>query len=319
MNTKIKNKIHTKIISYKQLYENEVNKNNILLNSIINKNNIIKNLELKIKQLELKNKLIDKSNPVNKENKNIICESTQKLKKGSMCSKNGYEYEKKIFDILQLTKLNNKKFNTQDLKDLGGSSSRNDIECNLHIDNDIGIEIKKYNTPDWMQCTITYKNNKWITTDKGKIPHDCRIKFNTLLENVMIFDNKLPPFINKSLTYDEWIEIKKNDKTWNDMYIDIPNTIIRNLYKLKDCYYIQVSDYGLYHLGHDICNFNVPEFTLDQKMRIRIKVHTKKNTKGFCNLSITASCLPKDIRQLNKSPYSLDDKNKLPVNLYIIN
>ena len=153
------------------------------------------------------------------------------------------------------------------------------------------------------------------TTDKGKIPQESRTKFKKLLENIKIFNNELPPFINKKITHDEWIKIKKENPNWNDNYIDIPDTTISDLYKAKGCYYIQISEFGLYHLGNDICNFNVPEFILPQKLRIRIKVHTRKNKKGFCELSITASCIPKDIRKLVKSTYTLDNKDNLPSNL----
>ena len=47
-------------------------------------------------------------------------------------------------------------------------------------------------------------------------------------------------------------------------------------------------------------------------MRIRIKIHSKKNKKGYCSMSVTAACKPKNIKLLQKSPYSLDDTNKLP-------
>jgi hypothetical protein len=71
-------------------------------------------------------------------------------------------------------------------------------------------------------------------------------------------------------------------------------------------------------LGNDICNFNVPEFICDQHLRIRTKIHTRCNKKGYCNLSVMLSCKPTNIRKLNNSPYSLDNNNKLPENLLYI-
>jgi hypothetical protein len=53
-------------------------------------------------------------------------------------------------------------------------------------------------------------------------------------------------------------------------------------------------------------------------MRIRIKVHTKKNVKGFCVLSVTAACQPKNIKTMSNSHFSLDDERKLPNNLIYI-
>jgi len=68
-----------------------------------------------------------------------------------------------------------------------------------------------------------------------------------------------------------------------------------------------------------VCGFNVPEFVCEQQLRLRTKIHTRKNTKGFCKLSVTISCQPKNIKQLKNSDYSLDDISKLPENLeYIV-
>ena len=60
---------------------------------------------------------------------------------------------------------------------------------------------------------------------------------------------------------------------------------------------------------------NVPLFDLEQQLRIRTKIHTKKNKKGFCSLSVTAACQPKNIKELILSQYTLDNKDKLPGNL----
>ena len=75
----------------------------------------------------------------------------------------------------------------------------------------------------------------------------------------------------------------------------------------------QVSEKGLYHLGNDICNFNVPEFICEQQLRIRTKIHNKKNKKGYCDLSVIVACQPKNIKDLVISNYSLDDETKLPL------
>lgn len=239
-------------------------------------------------------------------------------KKGAMCSINGKKYEQKIYNIVKNCQINKQKFNTQDENELGGSSLKNDILCNYNDDKNIGIEIKKYKTPDWMQCGIKYdfKEQKWKASSISKISQNAKNIFEQLIENIILFDNKIPPFIEQQLTYKEWIQIKQNTDKWNDIYKDIPNDTIQQLYKIKGCQYIQISDgYGLYHLGKDVCNFNVPPFIVSQQLRIRIKVHTKKNKKGYCKLSVTVSCQPKNIKTLQKSNFSLDDKNKLPNNL----
>ena len=239
------------------------------------------------------------------------------LKKGSECSVQGNKYENAIYNIVKHTKINGKNFNTQKKEELGCSSARNDIECNYVYKCDIGIEIKKANTPDWMQCVLKYDAilNKWKTSEKSKIPEDSRHIFDKLIKNVNLY-NKPPPFLEKDITHKEWLQIKQEDSTWNDKYISIPDNTIRQLYYKKHCQYIQISDgYGLYRLNDDVCEFKVPLFTVKQRLRIRIKVHTKKNNLGYCKLSVTMSCQPINIKQLKISDFSLDNKEKLPQNL----
>lgn len=238
--------------------------------------------------------------------------------KGSQCSVEGNKYEKKIHNVIKYCNINHKPFHTQKEYELAGSSSKNDIECNFITENDISIEIKKYNTPDWMQCSIKYNkiNKKWEATKKGKNPEECRKMFDKLINEINLYDGEIPPFMKNPITHEEWVKIKTETKRWNDLYIDIPSDYISKLYQAKGCNYIQISNgYGLYHLGNDICNFDVPLFNIEQQLRIRTKIHTRKNKKGFCNLSVTIACQPKDITKLKHSKYTLDDETKLPVSL----
>jgi hypothetical protein len=234
-------------------------------------------------------------------------------KRGFNCVKSGIAYEKIIHNIVKKCKINNKLFNTQKEKELGGCNANNDIECNFRGKKNIGIEIKKCKTPDWMQCCLKYHfvKNKWIGSPKNKIPTKSKKIFEKLLGNINLFNGKIPPFVSKNITYDEWTQIKKDTSDFNDIYLECPNNKIQKLYKEKGCKYIQISEKGLYHLGTDICNFKVPKFICPQELRIRTKVH-KTNRKGFCRLSVIISCKPKNINSLLSSPYSLDDTRNLP-------
>lgn len=185
-----------------------------------------------------------------------------KKKKGAECSKKGKEYEKKIHDIVKRCSIYGRPFNTQDEADLGGSSSKNDISCNYIDKEDIGIEVKKSATPDWMQSSIKFNNDtkKWEVT-KGKNPKKCRKIFNNLINNINLYDGDVPPFFMRKITHKEWKKIKEKTDKWNDVYFDIPPDTISKLYSAKGCKYIQISDnYGLYHLGIDICGFDVLPF-----------------------------------------------------------
>lgn len=258
---------------------------------------------------------------INKEyttNKEYNTNMDVKKSKGHQCSVNGSKYELQIHSVVKKCTINGKLFNTQHENELAGSSSKNDINCNYNNIEDIGIEIKKYNTPDWMQCSIKYDidSNRWVPSSRGKNSKECQDIFTNLINSLNLYDGDIPPFMTKSITHEDWIKIKKETNKWEDKYIDISPDTIRRLYSSKGCAYIQISDnYGLYHLGSDTCNFNVPLFEIEQQLRIRTKIHTRKNKKGFCNLSITVACQPKNIKNLIRSNYSLDNKDKIPNNL----
>ena len=255
-------------------------------------------IEILFRDLNLKEK-----KPVNK-------------KRGSGCSKSGNNYEKLVWNTIKNLQYNNKPFNTQDEKDLAGSGNNNDIQCDFN-NSKIGIECKSILTaPDYQQCTLKYKNNIWrhefskhskISKENAKIIHD-------IIGNNKLFGDT-PPCIKKNITQKEWNTIKNKTNRWNDIYIPInDSTTIRNLYKLKGNGYIQIGDYGLYHLGKDIYNFDVPEFLIKQQLRVRIKSHGKRKD-GSYKYSVTAACQPCPGNKLMKSPYSLDNIKKIPKNL----
>ena len=238
--------------------------------------------------------------------------------RGAGASISGKNYEKELHKNLKKCMLNGKPFNTQHENTLGGSTSNNDLSCNLEGVGDIGIEAKKL-TPDWMQCSIKFntETNKWDATPNSKNPIECGKIFNELINNFNLYGGDIPPFMKRSVTHEEWKQIKKQTNQWNDTYIDIPSDTIRNLYSKKGCQYIQISNgYGLFHLGGDPCKFGVPIFDIEQQIRVRTKIHTRKNSKGYCSLSVTAACQPKNIKQLQASQYSLDNIGKLPPNLH---
>ncbi len=255
--------------------------------------------------------ILEKEIELLKKENQLLNDKINKLNRGSNCSISGNTYEQGIHNILKDTFYDNKPFHTQNINELGGSSSSNDIVCI----NNIGIEVKKAKTPDWMQCSLKLVNNKWEGSEKGKIPFESRQEFNKIIGNTKLFNNNIPPFMTKQITHKEWLEIKSKNTIFDDSYIKIPDDTINKLYLAKGCYYIQISDYGLYRLGDDIFNFNVPLFKIPQKLRIRTKIHTRKNKDGFCVMSVIASCLPDDISLLKPSMYSLDSVEKLPKQL----
>ena len=164
--------------------------------------------------------------------------------RGSGCSINGKKYELEVYNIVKKCKLNGNNFNTQNEHELGGCSSKNDIECNMNTERDTSIEIKKSNAPDWMQCSLKYDdiNKKWIGSSKNKIPETSKQIFEELISKHILFNGKVPPFLLKDITHEEWIKIKNETPDYNDIYIDCPNDTIMNLYSANG--YIQISEKG---------------------------------------------------------------------------
>jgi len=241
--------------------------------------------------------------------------------KGARCSVEGKKYEKKIYSIVKHCIIEEQLFNTQMENELGGCDSHNDLECNYNGTKNIPIEIKKKNTPDWMQSVIHYNKDthKWFGSKNNKIPETSKQLFETLIKDNTLFNGNIPPFLYKNITHSEWIQLKQDTNDFNDTYIDCPNDTIKKLYSEKGCYYIQISDLGLYHLGNDICGFKVPEFLCEQQIRVRTKIHTKCDANGFCKLSVTIACKPKHIKSVVPSPYSLDTIDSLPEKLVYTN
>jgi hypothetical protein len=138
------NKLAIEKIEILEKEKQELLKTNNQLNELVNKFSIINiNENENYKSINVSNEII------NVEENEVV-----KCKKGRNCSINGNLYEKTIYNIVKNCYINDKQFNTQDENELGGSKSDSDIICNYKSDKDTDIEIKKYNSPDWMQCSL---------------------------------------------------------------------------------------------------------------------------------------------------------------------
>lgn len=246
---------------------------------------------------------------------------TISIKNGKKPSENGKKYEIDIVNIVKYTYINNEKFNTQKEGDLGGSSSKIDIICNFNEKiNNIGIEAKNSVSAEYIQLDVHKEDDKWIGPKITRNSHPESV-INRYLDEINAQENlyfgKMPPLNKTKKEFEEWetwllskkkeIGEKENiDYSWKSK----DNDFVKKNYKDKGCSYIQIKDFGLYHLGNDICNFNVPEFKPDNiRLRIRCK---RRGSKGCVPSSITMSAY---VCGLKKSEFSLDDKTKLPKNL----
>lgn len=231
---------------------------------------------------------------------------------GARCSEQGRLYECLVATICQTVKSSyiDVPLNTQSQHELGGCSGRQDIMLNYYHVHDIGVEVKRV-TPDWMQMSICpTQTATWTPTLKVRIPLEAQEIFMSYV-NTMNFP--VPPFFERSITFDEWSHIKS---MYKDRYREVPNETISRAYRAKNTSYIQVNGYGLYHTGVDVCGFNVPLFACQQFIRIRCKRHGKRDCNGkHVPSSVMMSFRPK-LKTLPKSPYSLDCMERLPKNLH---
>lgn len=224
--------------------------------------------------------------------------------RGSMCSISGSLYETKVHNVVRrcVTPLN-QFFNTQSELDLGGSSSSPDLSC---VWNGVMVHIEcKHNAVDWGQSKAVLEGGRWL--HKDPIVSD-------ILNEGKLFDFKLPPPMCQDILHKDWLIMKKSNKTWDDRYFNISSNRIKEYYRQKGCSYIQINTNGLFHLGQDVCNFGVPEFNSDQKLRVRVKVHGRKLRKRkYTYVSVMCSHMSKKLKV--SSRYSLDNPERLPPGL----
>lgn len=264
----------------------------------------------------------------------IFNKNKEIVSSGKKPSINGKKYEIEIFNNCnKLRYINGGKF-IQDLEsDLGGSSVKNDLLCTYTHLNKIfktGIEIKNNLNAEMGQQSIVFSNNRWIAKSK-KNPEMVNKLFENIVNieknntnNINILNDppKLKEYKNRK-EFDDWQEMHlskikaqnpESKKKSADYCWEILNTkFISEIYKYKGNSYIQIKNYGLYHLGVDICNLGVPEFK-PETIRIRIRCK-RRGKKGCIPSSITVSAYAKGLK---KSDFSLDNLDKIPKNLTII-
>jgi len=252
---------------------------------------------------------------------NCSLNSDIKISNGAKAVNNGKKYEKDVYCVVKDTYINDKKFNIQNENELGGNSYRPDMKC-IYNNLDIIKELKNDVNAEFIQVDVI-KEETWISKNKSKHPLSVYKRYEdeiNLQDN--LFYGILPPLNKTRKEFDEWETVQSKLKQKDEKYknkkriskeyswISKDKHFIKLNYKDKGCHYIQIKDYGLYHLGEDICNFNVPEFNPESvKIRLRCK---RRQGKNCVPSSITVSSYP---YKLEKSNYSLDTIEKLPLNL----
>lgn len=297
------------------------------LETLLTANNNIQtyNIDNKIKIYDNDNKETNISN-IEKTIAGLSSKDEELKSRGEINAEAGIVYELKVYNIVSQCYIRDTDllFNTQDIEDIEDLSKEYDLVCNWEYDKfcnqiEIPIELKKYRTPDWGQCNLQFNTHekRWEVSETSIISDKLRSKLNNMLKKEVIFRNEEPIFFKQKLKTTEWYDIKSaNPEDWSDHVIDLQFDFINEYYTYKGNNYIQISNgYGLYYLGnYDICNFGVPHFDTPQKLRIRVRKMRIRS--GYIKLVVTASASPVNYcSELPKSPYSFDNKDKLPNSL----
>lgn len=177
---------------------------------------------------------------------------------------------------------------------------------------------------------------RWVASDGCQCPYAGNIYADVL--NANADKVTLAPLAKTKLTlaeYDEWKAHKttckqraKADATFVDPTKDVwlplgdesddnnehGNHFAADAYRHKGCAYVQISGWGVYHTGEDVCGFGVPLLAFPTKLRFRIKSHGRNNRKTHYGLS-TMVAARATRKPLTRSPYSLDDAARFPSQL----
>ena len=271
-------------------------------------------------------------------NTSYSCEqlSTMKLQhKHCKSTQSGYAYEDTLHSYLNSVFYNHDSskcipFLVDSVHAQGGSSSNPDIAFqyidkygNIQKSN---IEIKtRFDGTDWGQFQMVYQDEMYCP--KHTLNQDTQTfciaqKYaNILNTHKQSISLQLP---SSNLTLEQWHNYKNkcqekangepggHDPT-QDVYIPVHSNDILEYYGSKNNSYVQVKDYGLYHLGEDVCDFGVPQLALtDVELRFRIKNHGARKDKTQI-FSLTAALRIK--KKPAKSNVSLDDVQYFPEQL----
>lgn len=254
-----------------------------------------------------------------KEEESTDMEIDETVRKGQKCSISGTNYELRIQSVLNEAAFEGRRIVCNGI---GGSSGANDVSFAVEKLGTIGIEAKKSGAPDWMQCSLYYDqlSQTWSTQyskGKTKIPKESCEIFDNIIGKQCLWQGRVPSFMSRKVTYEEWMREKSD---FMDTYIECDRNTIRDLYMAKGCQYIQVEGKGVYRLGEDKLGMEVPEFICDQRIRVRVKVHTRCDKNGYAVLSVKCACQPmkSKIPDLPNSCYSLDNTESLPPSLRVI-
>ncbi len=159
----------------------------------------------------------------------------------------------------------------------GGASDKPDVQVNLKNSTNINIECK-VSGADYGQKSILYINSRWNWAKPDNIT--------SMYDQLKILNYIDSGFIPKNanhlkLSPKEWGKQKKRIIGNEEKFFDqrnfektIPEINIRHFfefYKLRNTFYLQLKDSGLYHLSEDRFKIGTEQYNGKIKLRFRAK------------------------------------------------
>ncbi|MDH5402814.1 MAG: hypothetical protein OEY49_10015 [Candidatus Heimdallarchaeota archaeon] len=221
----------------------------------------------------------------------------------------GMKYEEKIAESL-------KKFNLicDNYESAGGSEKPDQY---IRINNKCYyIEIKQSKSADYGQIAIKYSLEKeqwYITKDNANLDKQSKINLieeANFLEKINNLWNETPKrftvdrneFTEADMNFD-YDYFSKGGEVWGDYSI----SLICDYYNAIDVYYIQIKGLGLFYMGQNPANLEIPALDGITKLRARIKRANSRHIKNY-NFFIA---LKFQVEKSLRSKLSLDNENFL--------
>jgi hypothetical protein len=192
----------------------------------------------------------------------------------------------KTYEIRVRNALRNRGIETLD--QTAGSTNAHDVVI-VHDGQQYGVEVKSKNATEGGQKMFQFRDGCLCMDDEY---------FKSLIGDYVPFKGEVPSFLKGDKSFETWVNEKHNFK---GEYIPVGNNAVTRYYENKGSKYIYIESKGMYHTGEDPCQFGVPLFLSNTRIRIRCKQHGSSSVPG----SVMASLVFK--HPMEKSCFVLTD------------
>ena len=209
----------------------------------------------------------------------------------------GDQYENDIFEVCKKKKILKKN------SERGQASSNSDLIF-VHQNKEYNLEVKADLNADFGQKYLNWSIESGWQWSKPDEVTDFYDQFNV----IGLINNK---FVPRKYTLDN-DQITEEDKIFDQRSFEKPNIEcdIKGLYKYyksKNCFYLQLENYGFYHLDSDIANLDTAQFDGTVSLRLRCKTNHSIPIHKYSFLAVL-----KMKKKPTISKFNLENDSKFP-------